>query len=54
MCTKYVTIINDISVYSVCIKFSWNFLKKCKSRKGKNNIFHRKKLQIHKYKKLYR
>ena len=28
MCTKYDTIINDIPVYSLCIKFSWNFQKK--------------------------
>ena len=28
MYTKHDTIINDISVYSLCIKFSWNLLKK--------------------------
>ena len=28
MCTEYHTIINDIPVYSLCILFSWSFLKK--------------------------
>ena len=43
MLTKYATIINNVCVYSSCVEFSLNYVKKCKSRNGKKwNITYKK------------
>ena len=45
-------IINDVSVYSSCVSFSLNFLKKWRSKNGKNEIFHIRRWNINKYEKM--